>query len=169
MRFELEAWAFGSQLTIFVECGKLIHGDAFQIPCTRKVYEISKIPIWVDADRLQETLRTEIKWAATFVRSMGAWKGFKKMLFQSDSVPPTDVLWIGDSLEPIQPAREIPKEGILLRVFDGRSQKQRKLDAKKEQQGKGEVDEMDVQQQRNDALRERVDEGEQTQKYIKIS
>ena len=98
----------------------------------------------MDVDRLQETLRTEIKWTATFVRSMGAWKGFKKMLFQSGSIPPTDVLWIGDSLAPIQPAREIPKDGILLRVSDVRSEKQRKLDAKKGQQGKGETDEMDV-------------------------
>ena len=81
----------------FVECGKMKHGDAFQVPGTRKVDQISNISIWVD--RLQETLRTEIKWTATFIRSMGPWMCSRKCSFILNH---TDVLWIGVSLAPIQ-------------------------------------------------------------------
>ena len=105
-------------------CGNKLLGDAF-VPSNDNVqiYEISKVPVWINPEELIIEMTTQMAWVTEFVRVNKTYGAFKSFLVRGSIEPPKDCLLVDDELLLIQPAKPIPKGKYSVSYFSGKVSK----------------------------------------------
>jgi len=86
------------------------------------IYEISKLPPWVEYEDVQAQLLAKWNWATTLIRVARGWNT-KRFLVRSSTPPNRDAFVIGDHWCPVQQAPDRNKPNVLtLRLREGNGQ-----------------------------------------------
>ena len=96
----------------YADCGKKMIPDFVASTDNSFMYEISKVPIWVNADDLIGQLMATMGWMVDFVRTLRAQGG-------GNIAAPQDCMLLGDALLLIQKARPAPRSNVSVSYFGG--------------------------------------------------
>ena len=104
------------------KAGNMFWGEVWKgVTADAKVYEVSQVPFWVQADISSKEFIKTLKWDTVFVRDVRGGQGTKKVLFRANTPPPVSAFKIGKSLLPIQLAPPPRRGNIVFKVFSGGS------------------------------------------------
>ena len=96
----------------YADCGKKLIPDFVSSTDNSFMYEISKVPLWVNADNLIGQLMATISWMVDFVRTLRAQGEFKTILVRGNIAAPQDCMLQGNALLLIQKARPAPRSNV---------------------------------------------------------
>ena len=71
----------------------------------QKIFEITKVPVWVDFKDVRKELRTKLGWDVTHIRDIPGWNA-KTFIVGASETPAFDHIVVDQHWIPIQPARE---------------------------------------------------------------
>lgn len=107
--------------TSYKDCGEKLMGDRF-VPTgdNSYIYEVSKVPIWVNPDDLIAEMTAQMAWVTEFVRVNNSYGQLKSFLVRGSLPPPKDCIFMDDSLLLIQPAKPTKGGKFAVSYFEGK-------------------------------------------------
>ena len=84
------------------------------------IFEISKVPLWVNAEDMIAERITQMCWVTEFVQLYKSFGGNKSFLVRANMEPPKGCVRAGEHMMLIQPAKPIPMGKISVSYFEGK-------------------------------------------------
>ena len=105
----------------YAVCGEKLLGEGF-VPAKdgMRIFEISKVPLWVNVEDMITEMITQMCWVTEFVRINRSFGGYKSFLVRACMDPPKDCVMAGEHMMIIQPAKPLPRGKFSISYFEGK-------------------------------------------------
>ena len=85
-----------------------------------RVFEIDKVPLWVNVEDMITEMITQMCWVTEFVRINRSFGGYKSFLVRANMDPPKDCVMAGEHMMIIQLAKPLPRGKFSISYFEGK-------------------------------------------------